>query len=1046
MKKVFVFIIFIMLLFISGCNFSKDDVNDITNNLFTNYGELKNGTVIEGSYDQFKNINIDSSYLGYGYDIINDEYIKKDYINISAPILDMDKIGNAKLKMVKENNAETIEIDSESMEDFVSKYNVSMKVYGKTGKCFSGGLAFDYNGSQHSKTYSHFYKNILNVKTFNLYLTNSLDELKNLLSDEFKNDLLNLHPEALFDKYGTHMLKEVSMGGRIEVSSQYTSNTSGSTDEVKSAVNTHMKALKAASLNTEALASIENTLNKYNIEYYYNVKQIGGALTNINSVSTLDNKYSEWLSSFDNDLNYSALSGIVGENSLVALWDLLPNSNVERREELYLEFKRLSGAAFDELCSNFKINTNRTLNVSVDGPGKVNDYKYQHFDGEEVTLLAVADSDSRFIGWYNGEELVSNSTMFTFNIHVNTNLVAKFGKLNDDSCLLVVHSNGYGEVTGNEQQIYSYGDEIILNANPSYANEFEGWYIDNVCVSNNLFYSFKITKDTTIIAKFTNNNIEKCLLVVNKMGTGDGQLYYENEYYMRSVATVKAIPNKDSIFAGWYIDDKLVSTNAEYSFVITDSMNIFAKFDENLVEEFVINTCIMPENGGTIVGTDGSFEKDQLVTLKAIPSEGYVFKEWNIMNQTYTSNPYSFYIDKNVQVTAVFEEITVDVFTINYILNNEKFGIPVQLINESTKVLENSVPKFEVPSSSYLIFKGWFIDEKIKISDENGVVLHNVKGYTDAYGRWLNEDCNLYASWELDKNYKYIGSASDLKNISKDVSGKYVLTSSIDMNGEEWNPVVVFKGFIDGNNYAIYNFTITRISVPLPFGLSIENVGSATIGFIGINEGIVQNLIIGTDSCTNYDNTYSVKYCISSTENDAKSILNVGGIAGKNNGEIINCKLNNVFINGLINDVNNNEDLEISVGGITGVNNNSIKDSIVINSYIDADAHYVTEDNGDDNYGWAGGICGKNFGVISNVAVEKTCIDLDVRGNGCKGNKSFPYASLGEIIGEQYSGTLSGISRYSNIRKLYISEGTYTKPTKHEGDVVGLVSGGTVNI
>lgn len=1033
MKKnlcLLIFVTIILLVICSGCNLGEKEVIDITDNFFEN---LNKGGEVEGSYKQFKNINIESSYLGYGYDIINDEYIKKDYINFSAPILSLEKIQNAKLRLIKENSAETIEIESETMESFSEKYNIAMKVYGKAGKVFSGGLSIDYTGSTNSNTYTHFYKNILDVKTFNLYLTNSVEELKELLSDEFKNDLLNLHPEALFDKYGTHMLKEVSMGGRIEVSSQYSSSTSGASDEVKLAVNSHMKLLKGTSFNAELLAQYETELSKQNIEYYYNVKQIGGALTNINSIEALSLKYDDWLKSFDENLDYSALSGIVGENSLVALWDLLPNGQNERRELLYQTFKKLSGESFENLCENFKINTKRTLNVYTEGTGKVNDYGYEWEDGDEVTLVATPDTDSRFIGWYDNDKLISNNPIYTFNIHVNTTLIAKFRKLNDDSCLLVVHISGYGDVTGAEDQIFSIGDSVMLNANPSYNNEFLGWYIDNTLVSDNPFYSFEISNDTTIVAKFTSNEIEKCLLVINKLGSGQGNVIYENEYYMRSVVTITAIPDENSVFAGWYINDQLMSTNAEYTFIITEDSIFFAKFDQKLEEEYTIKTSIMPNNTGIINGADGSFSKNELVVITAIPQEGYVFKEWIIMNKTYTSNPYSFYMENNLSITAVFEKETFEKYTLKYNLNNNDFGVSATISSDSLEIFEKSLPLFTVPTSDYLVFKGWYLENGIQISDTNGKVIHNVNEYTDEYGRWIAKNCELFAKWEYNNEYVFIKEPNQLEQIHINPKGKYVLTRSLDLKGAVWTPIDNFSGFFDGCNNSIYNFEINK-----------TGTGSQSIGFFRINSGVIKNLKLGNIESKKYDNKFSIKYNVNYTESKSLSILIIGGIAAINNGRINNCELINTYITGTLADNNNNIRLNIIAGGICGNNNDIITDCLVSNSKINASCPSKTN-SGDDNYGWLGGICGINNSTIRNATVFSTSLYLNVGGDGKdKDNKAYPYGALGEIIGEQKTGSLKTYY-YNNVDKIiYVSEGKYTVKKAYNNSVIGLKSGGTI--
>lgn len=1038
MKKIFILSVTILTLLFTGCRFSKDDVNDITNNLFDNYSDLSKGQVVEGSYKQFKNINVESSYLGYGYDIINDEYIKKDYINFSAPILDMEKIQDAKLKLIKENNAETIEVEGDTMESFAEKYSIAMKVYGKAGKVFSGGLSIDYVGTTNTSTYTHFYKSILSVKTFNLYLTNSINELKNLLSEEFKNDLLNLHPEALFDKYGTHMLKEVSMGGRIEVSSQYKSSTAGSSTEVKLAVNAHAKLLKSGSINTEALAEYESELAKHEVECYYNVKQIGGALTNINSLSSLNEKYDEWFKSFDASLDYSALCGIVGENSLVALWDLLPEGYNDRRELLYQTFKTLSGESFESLCENFKINTKRTLNVYTEGTGKVSDYDYQHEDGDQVTLVATPDSDSRFVGWYNGEILVSNNPIYTFNIHVNTNLIAKFRKLNDNSCLLVVHINGYGDVSGAEQQIFTCNDSIMLNAKPAYNNEFLGWYINNELVSENPFYSFNIIDDTTIVAKFTSNEIEKCLLVVNKLGNGKGEIIYENEYYTRTIVNITAVPDEHSVFSGWYLNGEKISTNVEYTFIIMKDTILFAEFEPKIEEEFTISTSIYPEGSGTIEGAEGSFAKRDLVVLSATPSDGYVFKEWVIMNESYKSNPYSFYIENNMHISAVFEKNTVNSYTLKYNLSNEEYGLSANISAMNLVVAENTAPIFTVPTSEYLVFKGWYLKNGSQISDSKGKVIHNVAGYTDQYGRWLSAGCDLYAKWEYNSEYTYIKNATDLAKIANNTSGKYVLTQSINLEGKTWSPIGEFKGLLDGCGYSIYNFTIAK-----------SDKGSVSIGFINKNSGTIKNLQLGNESCKTFDETYSIKYNIDYTESSAESTVIVGGFAAINNGQIANCTLINAYIIGNLADNNNNEDLKLVVGGIAGRNENVITNSTVTNCKIEASALCKKTDNGDDNYGWLGGICGINNLTIKNVTVTSTYLDLDVRGDGFKeafkeANKSYPDGYLGEIIGELTNGSLEGYTRLSNTRIIYVTEGKYTSPDIYNGDVVGKTTNGIV--
>lgn len=337
----------------AGCDWKVKDVNDIVDNAFENYQKMNSTET--GEYKNFKSINVASSYLGYGYDVINDPYMDKDAINFSAPILDMQKIETAQLKMIKENTSDVEEHEGATMQELYNSYAASLSVYGKAGKMFSGGLRVDYSGSESEKGYWYFYKNVYSVKTFNIYMVDSVSTIRGMLSAEFENDLLTMEAGALYDKYGTHLIKEAVMGGRMEISSAYSSTTSSSTTSVQAAVNAHIKFLKSASVNTEASASYENALSKENVQSNTKIKQFGGALVDTHSREALASNYSKWVESFDQSLEYAALSGVVGENSLLGLWELLPAGNETRAEELQDKFIELSENSYDELCARFKL-------------------------------------------------------------------------------------------------------------------------------------------------------------------------------------------------------------------------------------------------------------------------------------------------------------------------------------------------------------------------------------------------------------------------------------------------------------------------------------------------------------------------------------------------------------------------------------------------------------------------------------------------------------------------------------------------------------------
>lgn len=913
MKKIFsCTMLFLICFFFIGCDsIPQEQIETVLDSL----ENAEIGKVYEGTYDQFKNINVESSYLGYGYDIINDEYIKKDCINLSAPIIDLDKLDEVKLKLIKENNAETIEVEADTMEDFVEKYSVATKVNGKAGVLFSGGLSVDYKSDSEVKTYTHYFKKILDVKTFNLYLTNSLSEIKNLLTEEFKDDLMNLHPESLFDKYGTHMLKEVSMGGRIEVSSQYSSVKSGASASVEAAVDAHVNQLKGGEVNAELLTTAEANLQKENIQYYYNVKQIGGALTNINSISSLNDKYDEWLKSFDNNAEYSALSGIVGENSLIALWDLLPAEETARREELYEAFKQLSGDAFDKLCEDFKINTKRTLNVAIDGPGTIDSYDYKYEDGDEVILKATPNENARFIGWYSGDQYIDDNATYIFNIHVNTKLVAKFQELTDDSFRLIVNISGQGEVyaaiNGQEEvkvnngQLYKEGDQVTLIAKPYYGNSFVEWYVNNEPVSSDI-YNLTIKENTTIVAKFTENKIEKYQLIVNKSGRGNGTVEYDSEYKYNpdEVAVVKAIPDEYSYFVGWFKNDVLISTSPEYKFFINENIILYAKFEIIQEEEYTVTFVVNPKTGGKAQTSNNktSFKFNDIVTLVAEANEGYEFSSFEIDDDTIiTENNYSFIITKNTIVRVNFSEKVTPDYTLTYNLNTSEFKVKAQ-IEEENLILSNDsyyhIYKFAIPTSTYLIFKGWYIED-VQISDEKGEAIRNVENYINNKGNWIGGNATIYAKWEYNQNYIFISTPTEFDRIRSNSAGKFVLLENIDFSNSSISPIDDFSGVLDGNGKTISNWKYVQDR-------------NGNLGLFNINSGTIKNLVIE-------------KCAITTVSHSATGVLCSGLLCGLNNGTIQNVSIKGCSIDVTLGSVFIDTMSAIHVGIACGINRGIIK-------------------------------------------------------------------------------------------------------------------------
>ncbi len=334
---------------IYGCNLTPGDVNDIVDNYFQNYENM--GLTESGAYSKFKDINVQSSYLGYGYDVINDPYMDVKKINLSYPIIDMNKIENVNLMMQKVNHGDFYESSGSTIEEFYTNYATSVNVYGNIGKFFSGGLKLDFNGSTSQKSYWYFYKLSYYFDSFYISITDTIDQLQSVLSDNFKNDVISMPIDQLFDRYGTHLIKQAAMGGRIEKSVTYSSESENSKSSMDMAVSAHINIL-SSSINAEVSTENENELNKAGVTSSSKITQLGGK-----AISLADNvDYSKWASSFDESLEYSTLSGIVSDNSLIGLWDLLPAGYEIRANEMKNRFIELSGNNYNQILNMYQLN------------------------------------------------------------------------------------------------------------------------------------------------------------------------------------------------------------------------------------------------------------------------------------------------------------------------------------------------------------------------------------------------------------------------------------------------------------------------------------------------------------------------------------------------------------------------------------------------------------------------------------------------------------------------------------------------------------------
>lgn len=249
--------------------------------------------------------------------------------------------------------------------------------------------------------------------------------------------------------------------------------------------------------------------------------------------------------------------------------------------------------------------------------------------GSLVTIVASPASGSGFVGWYEGDALISNEQVYRIEVKKNTNLKAIFnGSSTKVKVSVTVNPAGKAMISG--EGMYSINTQATLQCVPVTGYGFDYWEIDGVRYTINPL-TFGVTKTTNVICKLVPPKRDLTLL-----GSPSGifQLSGAGGYSVNDPVTVKAnLLSQDYEFAGWYRDSvipsNLVSTNATYSFNMPDQdLVLYASANEKIIENYFEIRVSSGAGGTTSPAGVNSYKEGTTIRITAQPASGYSFLEW----------------------------------------------------------------------------------------------------------------------------------------------------------------------------------------------------------------------------------------------------------------------------------------------------------------------------------------------------------------------------------------------------------------------------------
>ena len=243
-----------------------------------------------------------------------------------------------------------------------------------------------------------------------------------------------------------------------------------------------------------------------------------------------------------------------------------------------------------------------------------------YYRDTQITLTAkAAPTGYDFIGWYEGSNLVSTSLSFSVTLTANRTLVAKY-KIKSYTVNATSENTNKGTVSPAGQTV-EHGANATVVATPKAAYNFAGWYNGTTKVSSNTSYTFAVTANISLTAKFT----IKTFTTTTANSTGGTASVNKSSVEYGGSAIWTATPSTGYNFSKW--------SNGSTTNPLTVS-NITA--NTHITPVFVLKsyTVTWNPNGGSVSPT--STTKTHGSTLGTLPTPTraanaqytYTFKGW----------------------------------------------------------------------------------------------------------------------------------------------------------------------------------------------------------------------------------------------------------------------------------------------------------------------------------------------------------------------------------------------------------------------------------
>ena len=221
------------------------------------------------------------------------------------------------------------------------------------------------------------------------------------------------------------------------------------------------------------------------------------------------------------------------------------------------------------------------LNAGTDAVTGMDDYLISeevgygttHTWSYETAITAVPERPGYiFAGWQADVENAYAEGNISAAVHENVVLTAKWVR---DCYTVTTNVTTGGTTTGDGT--YDKGETATVTATPEAGYLFKGWFEDGNLVSADASYSFTVTANRTLTAKFAPYH------TITTLVEGGGNVSGGGEYEDKSTATLTAEAHEDYYFIGWYNEEgTLVTADTTYTLTVREDRTFTAKFEKKV--------------------------------------------------------------------------------------------------------------------------------------------------------------------------------------------------------------------------------------------------------------------------------------------------------------------------------------------------------------------------------------------------------------------------------------------------------------------------------